>query len=59
MIRYTVRTVAGFFKIECDIRDFEEALRIVRKRQKNADAEKPKAAISEELKQKLKTRRVF
>lgn len=33
MIKYTVRTIAGYFKLECDLRDFEEALRIVRNRE--------------------------
>lgn len=36
MIKYTVRTIAGYFKLECDLRDFEEALRIVRKRSEKA-----------------------
>lgn len=40
MIKYTVRTVAGYFKLECDLRDFEEALRIVRKRSEQVEVER-------------------
>ena len=61
MIKYTVRTVAGYFKLECDLRDFEEALRIVRKRSSEVDSSKdePKIKLSDGLKQKMETRRVL